>query len=99
MHNNMTLNYTSKLNLLVRHKLTELKIFKSNIKQDSRFYITTRDCSAGLEAASCSGTPSGMPSQQLLSTLNSSQGSMPASLHHITAIMITHMAMITMLAK
>ena len=42
--------------------------------------ITVKLCEAGLEAASFSGTPRGIPEQQLLSTLNSSQGSMPASL-------------------
>ena len=42
--------------------------------------ITVKLCAAGLEAASFSGTPRGIPEQQLLSTLNSSQGSMPASL-------------------
>ena len=42
--------------------------------------ITVKLCEAGLEAASFSGTPRGIPEQQLLSTLNSSQGSIPASL-------------------
>ena len=56
--------------------------------------ITVKLCAAGLEAASFSGTPSGIPEQQLLSTLNSSQGSMPASLQRHDMLLIhNHTAM------